>query len=136
MELKVSFRSPANQPVRPEQKFRSQPSLLEDGKARGLQGQRREAERSFTISEPGSGSMQSVRLPRLERLARLGHAYGLKAMLHCCGGYSPLIPQMIEAGLDGLHAVQPSCKGMDLTTAEALFWRQDIVQWGLILTMY
>ena len=59
--------------------------------------------------------------PHLERLARLGHAYRLKVMLHCCGGYSPLIPQMIEAGLDGLHAVQPGCKGMDLTMLKRSF---------------
>lgn len=59
--------------------------------------------------------------PHLERLARLGHAYSLKVMLHCCGGYSPLIPQMIEAGLDGLHAVQPCCKGMNLTTLKGTF---------------
>jgi uroporphyrinogen-III decarboxylase len=60
-------------------------------------------------------------LPHLERLARLGHAYGLKVMMHCCGGYAPLIPQMIEAGLDGLHAVQPSCDGMDLTLLKRSF---------------
>ena len=60
-------------------------------------------------------------LPHLERLARLGHAYGLKVMMHCCGGYAPLIPQMIEAGLDGLHAVQPSCDGMDLATLKRSF---------------
>jgi hypothetical protein len=59
--------------------------------------------------------------PHLERLARLGHAYGLKVMMHCCGGYAPLIPQMIEAGLDGLHAVQPSCQGMDLPTLKRSF---------------
>ena len=59
--------------------------------------------------------------PHLQRLARLGHAYGLKVMLHCCGGYAPLIPQMIEAGLDGLHAVQPSCQGMDLLTLKRSF---------------
>jgi uroporphyrinogen-III decarboxylase len=59
--------------------------------------------------------------PHLQRLARLGHAYGLKVMMHCCGGYAPLIPQMIEAGLDGLHAVQPSCDGMDLTELKRTF---------------
>ena len=53
-------------------------------------------------------------LPHLERLIDLGHSYGLKVMLHCCGGFAPLIPSMIEAGLDGLHAVQPHCHGMDL----------------------
>ena len=59
--------------------------------------------------------------PHLQRLARLGHDYGLKVMMHCCGGYAPLIPQMIEAGLDGLHAVQPSCEGMDLRELKRSF---------------
>jgi uroporphyrinogen decarboxylase len=53
-------------------------------------------------------------LPHLKRLIDLGHAYRLKVQLHCCGGYEPLIPAMIDAGLDGLHAVQPCCGGMDL----------------------
>jgi hypothetical protein len=60
-------------------------------------------------------------LPHLKRLIDLGHEYGLKVMLHCCGGYAPLIPAMIEAGLDGLHAVQPSCDGMDLITLKRAF---------------
>ena len=55
-------------------------------------------------------------LPHLRRLIDLGHAYRLKVQLHCCGGYEPLIPAMIAAGLDGLHALQPSCRGMDLPT--------------------
>jgi uroporphyrinogen-III decarboxylase len=59
--------------------------------------------------------------PHLQRLVRLGHDYKLKVMLHCCGGYVPLIPQMIEAGLDGLHALQPACKGMDLATLKRSF---------------
>ena len=52
-------------------------------------------------------------LPHLARLVDLGHAYGLKVMLHCCGGFHALIPAMIEVGLDGLHALQPSCVDMD-----------------------
>lgn len=60
-------------------------------------------------------------LPHLKRLIDLGHDYGLKVMLHCCGGYAPLIPAMIEVGLDGLHAVQPSCDGMDLVTLKRTF---------------
>lgn len=55
-------------------------------------------------------------LPHLRRLIQLGHEYRLKVQLHCCGGYEPLIPLMIGAGLDGLHAVQPCCRGMDLRT--------------------
>lgn len=51
--------------------------------------------------------------PLLRAHAELAHAYGLKLMLHCCGGFRPLIPAMIEAGLDGLHALQPDCAGME-----------------------
>ena len=53
-------------------------------------------------------------LPHIKRLIDLGHGCGLKVMMHCCGGFAPLIPALIQAGLDGLHAVQPSCAGMDL----------------------
>ena len=60
-------------------------------------------------------------LPHLRRLVDLGHAYGLKVMLHCCGGVAELIPAMIESGLDGLHAVQPSCRGMDLRLLKTRF---------------
>ena len=52
--------------------------------------------------------------PHLKRLADLGHQYQLKVMLHCCGGFRELIPSMIAAGLDGIHAIQPSCRGMNL----------------------
>ena len=58
-------------------------------------------------------------LPHVARLIDLGHAYGLKVQLHCCGGFEPLIPAMIAAGLDGLHAIQPCCGGMDLATLKA-----------------
>jgi len=60
-------------------------------------------------------------LPYLKKLIDLGHSYGVKVMLHCCGGFAPLIPMMIQAGLDGLHAVQPSCVGMDLRELKAEF---------------
>jgi len=60
-------------------------------------------------------------LPHLRRYIELGHAYGLRVMLHCCGGIRPLIPAMIEAGLDGVHAVQPSCVGMDLRALKLEF---------------
>lgn len=53
-------------------------------------------------------------LPHLKRLIDLGHDYGLKVQMHCCGGFEPLIPLLIAAELDAVHAVQPSCHGMDL----------------------
>ena len=60
-------------------------------------------------------------LPHLKRLIDLGHAYGLKVQLHCCGGFEPLIPAMIAAGLDGLHALQPCCRGMDLAALKSRY---------------
>lgn len=60
-------------------------------------------------------------LPHLAQLVELGHAYNKPVMLHCCGGVAELIPAMIEVGLDALHAVQPSCRGMDLATLKAEF---------------
>jgi uroporphyrinogen decarboxylase len=60
-------------------------------------------------------------LPHLRRLIDLGHAYGLRVQLHCCGGFAPLLLQMIEAGLDAVHAVQPSCLGMDLARLKSEF---------------
>jgi uroporphyrinogen-III decarboxylase len=60
-------------------------------------------------------------LPHLVRLIDLGHAYGLKVMMHCCGGYAELLPVLVEIGLDGVHAVQPCCRGMDLRRLKADF---------------
>lgn len=60
-------------------------------------------------------------MPHLRRLIRLGHDHGLKVQLHCCGGCEPLMPSMVAAGLDGLHAVQPCCRGMDLRQLKARY---------------
>lgn len=59
--------------------------------------------------------------PHLKRLVGLGRDHGLKVMMHCCGGLLDLIPLFIEAGLDALHAVQPSCRGMDLSMLKAQY---------------
>ena len=65
-------------------------------------------------------------LGHLKRLIDLGHDFGLPVMLHCCGGIEPLIGMMIDAGLDALHAVQPSCRGMDLATLKRKYGRRIV----------
>ncbi len=60
-------------------------------------------------------------VPSLRRLIHLGHRYGLKVMMHCCGGYRPLFPSLIRAGLDGVHALQPYCEGMEPTALKRDF---------------
>jgi len=52
-------------------------------------------------------------MPSLRRLIDLGHRFGKKVMMHCCGGFRPLFPSLIRAGLDGVHALQPFCAGME-----------------------
>ena len=59
--------------------------------------------------------------PHLAQLAELGHAYGLNVMMHCCGGVAELIPAFMDAGIDAIHAVQPSCRGMDLRLLKETF---------------
>ena len=69
----------------------------------------------------GVEQFERFALPHVKRLVDLGRAYGRKVMMHCCGGFAPLIPSLIEAGLDGLHAIQPDCLGMDLFTLKSEF---------------
>ncbi|RPI97108.1 MAG: hypothetical protein EHM31_14095, partial [Candidatus Aminicenantes bacterium] len=49
------------------------------------------------------------------------HDFGLKVMLHCCGGFFPLIPAMIEAGIDALQALQPDARDMAPAKLKAAF---------------
>ncbi|MFI5384566.1 MAG: uroporphyrinogen decarboxylase family protein [Fimbriimonadales bacterium] len=65
------------------------------------------------------GLFERFIVPHLKRLIDLGHLYGLKVQMHCCGGYAQLIPQLIAIGLDAVQAVQPCCAGMDLAKLKA-----------------
>ncbi len=51
--------------------------------------------------------------PELRKMADMAHEAGLKVFLHCDGGIRPLIPDLIELGIDILNPVQPRCAGMD-----------------------
>ncbi len=66
-------------------------------------------------------------VPPLRRLVDLGHAYGLKVMLHCCGAIAELIPSLVEIGLDGLHALQPCCDAMQPQRLKEQFGAQILL---------
>jgi uroporphyrinogen-III decarboxylase len=83
----------------------------------------------------GEEMFRRFMLPHLKRLVDLGHDYGLKVMMHCCGGFAPLIPSMIEIGLDGLQALQPSTRGMEPAKLKAAFGDR-IVMNGCIDTQH
>jgi uroporphyrinogen decarboxylase len=53
----------------------------------------------------------------------------VKICLHCCGGVRPLLPDMIDAGLDAINPVQFTCSGMDLAGLKRDFGA-DLTFWG------
>ncbi len=69
-------------------------------------------------------------MPRHARLWRRAKELApVKVMLHSCGGIRPLLPDLIEAGLDAVNPVQITCAGMDATGLKADFGQQ-ITFWG------
>jgi hypothetical protein len=54
---------------------------------------------------------------------------GWKVIKHCCGGIFPIIPYMIEAGIDALNPVQCSAEGMDPQRLKDAYGK-DMVFWG------
>ena len=68
--------------------------------------------------------------PRHARLwKRAKELAPVKVMLHCCGGIRPLMPDLIDAGLDAINPVQISCRGMDAAGLKHDFGK-DITLWG------
>jgi uroporphyrinogen decarboxylase len=51
--------------------------------------------------------------PELERLFAVGKSRNLWVAYHCCGALRPIIPDLIEIGMDVLNPVQSNCPGMD-----------------------
>lgn len=53
----------------------------------------------------------------------------VKVMLHCCGAVRPLLPDLIDAGLDAINPVQISCRGMEAEGLKRDFGK-DLTFWG------
>ncbi len=51
--------------------------------------------------------------PELARVFAVAKAHGLVLAYHCCGALRPIIPDLIEIGMDVLNPVQCNCPGMD-----------------------
>lgn len=52
-----------------------------------------------------------------------------KIIFHCCGACKPIIPDLIEIGVDALNPTQPSATRMDPVELKRYFGK-DIVFWG------
>ncbi|HEX9972101.1 MAG TPA: uroporphyrinogen decarboxylase family protein [bacterium] len=51
--------------------------------------------------------------PHLEKIFYVGKSKGLWLAYHSCGAIRPIIPDLIEMGLDVLNPIQCNCPGMD-----------------------
>ena len=64
-----------------------------------------------------------IMLPGHKKLFDFSHDLGMKVMVHSCGYVEPLVPGMIEAGMDCLQAMEVKA-GMDLPALAARFGRK------------
>ena len=69
--------------------------------------------------------------PRLRRWCDLIHSYGVKAFYHTDGGVGPVIPELIEAGIDVLNPIQHACPGMDVEELAQTYGDQVIFHGGI-----
>jgi len=59
--------------------------------------------------------------PGFAAMIELGHRFGCKVAHHTCGSVKPLIPDMIDCGLDILNPVQPHVEDMEPAELKRLF---------------
>ena len=59
------------------------------------------------------------------------HSYDAKVFFHTDGAAEPLIPRLIEAGVDILNPIQHVCMGMDCTSLKAKYGKQLIFHGGV-----
>ncbi|MGL1892434.1 MAG: hypothetical protein OCD02_12470 [Spirochaetaceae bacterium] len=69
--------------------------------------------------------------PGLKKLSALAHSYRLKVMMHCCGGYEPLMSSIIESGIDALQSLQPDALGMDPQDLKKTYGDKVILNGGI-----
>ena len=58
---------------------------------------------------------EKILLPGHRRIFDYSHSIGCKVIIHSCGHVAPLVPGLIEAGMDCLQAMEVKA-GMDLPT--------------------
>ena len=67
------------------------------------------------------GAWRKLIKPHLARVAAVGKEKGLWVAYHCCGALRPIIPDLIEIGIDVLNPVQCNCPGMEPLELKAEF---------------
>jgi len=65
--------------------------------------------------------------PYLKEQIDLGHEFGYRVLLHCCGAIRKILPRLLELGIDLLHPIQAKAAGMDAESLAALKGKVTLV---------
>jgi uroporphyrinogen decarboxylase len=77
---------------------------------------------------------RSMIAPKLERIVAVGKRAGIPVAYHCCGAMRPIIPDLIEMGIDVLNPIQSNCPGMDPIDLKREFGRHLTFMGGVDTT--
>ena len=76
-------------------------------------------------------SWQTFFKRRLKNWCDLIHSYGKKVLYHTDGAVLPLIPELVECGIDILNPIQHVCPGMDTAGLKEKFGKDLIFHGGI-----
>ncbi len=62
---------------------------------------------------------------------QIAKSFNLRVMHHTCGGVQPLVPLMVDCGLDILQSLQPEAAGMNLRELKSRFARRLAFHGGI-----
>lgn len=77
------------------------------------------------------GTWQNLLGPRLRRWCNLIHSFGVRVFYHSDGAVAPLIPHLIEAGIDVLNPIQHACAGMERASLKERFGERLVFHGGV-----
>ncbi|MDA3958263.1 uroporphyrinogen decarboxylase family protein, partial [Oceanispirochaeta sp.] len=69
--------------------------------------------------------------PHLKKWCDMVHSYGARTFFHTDGASEPIIPRLIEAGVDVLNPIQHVCPGMECTSLKEKYGDKIIFHGGV-----
>jgi uroporphyrinogen decarboxylase len=69
--------------------------------------------------------------PRMAQLIAMIHSFGARVFHHDDGAIRPLIPELLEIGIDILNPIQWRCRGMDRASLAQSFGNQVVFHGGI-----
>ena len=76
-------------------------------------------------------TIRAVLIPRMKRMIDLAHEAGAYVFYHSDGAIRPIIPDMIEAGIDVMNPIQWRCTGMEREGLKRDFGDQVVFHGGV-----